>query len=131
MIISEDFLRAIKCCEDGIVFAKHFNLIGLTYQEALDFLKDNNHTHPYQWFSEKIKSKEAIIYRGNFTVKQYHIFNPLTGIYETAETEQEAKLLKEEIIKKNIEVTVLPFIDTKKELVEPDGTSVLINCEIK
>lgn len=127
MIITEEFLNAIKCCKDGIAFGHHLNLVGKDHEFVLNYFKDNGHTHPHDWLKKMLVSYEAIIYRGNYKVNGYHIFNPLTGLYEIAENENEAKLLKSRIIADYVNSNVEPLIDIKKELIEPDGTSVLIN----
>lgn len=90
-----DFLTVLSpslCANDaswGI--AQDLNIIGMRAADAARVLRDNGHMELAFALRALSRTEEYIRFGGNVTVRSYKVFNPLTGVHESYETEAEAK----------------------------------------
>jgi hypothetical protein len=79
-------------CHDGIQLAKDLGVYGMEIDEAITTLRSHGHDKIADWL-ESIKSTPAYVkYNGSvITMGIYKVFNPLDGLHEEYQTEEQAR----------------------------------------
>lgn len=128
MILTKEFLLQFESCKEGYRFGLENDLINKDYDYAIKFCRENGQEQHAIWLEEQKNTEAYIKFNGVKTmVKAYKVFNPLTGLHETFNTEDEAKIALCEVAKQVLN-THLPLV--VEELINEQGDSTWIPTEL-
>lgn len=92
MILTEEFLKIQKACNEGIQACIENNYIGQEYSDVIRSFISTNQKDFAGWLIDQKKSETYIRSNGTEIIMgAYHVFNPLTGTHIECQTADEAR----------------------------------------
>lgn len=95
MILTREFLVAINTPMDMYRYIFEHNIVNIDYDQAVEFLEKNNQSL-WAWWLKKQKETELYVRSNGSTItmnSKYIVFNPLTGMHTSCDTEDDMKQL--------------------------------------
>jgi hypothetical protein len=91
MILTKEFLQSVDCCTEGYQFLLDNDLLGMEYDDVIQFCEENNQPNFAQWGRDIKTTREYFDANGSIVMRKYQVFNPLTGQHTKYDTIEEAK----------------------------------------
>jgi hypothetical protein len=95
MILTREFLIAIKTPTDMYRYIFEHNIVNIEFDQAVDFLK-NNGQNLWSWWLNNQKGSELYVRANGSKItmnEKYQVFNPLTGMHIACDTKDDMKAL--------------------------------------
>jgi hypothetical protein len=135
--LSLDFLKDNGVCDEAYEWTKNTFQLDFEYSPYIDWDYGRNVLLEYieanpqsttgwlEWFDKLKKSKEYVYYNGEQVtmLEKYQVFNPITGMYTTYETESEMRQSIVDVVKQTLE-TMQPRV--AKEIQNENGDSAWV-----